>query len=65
MAAAVIVMLQANDQTNVQFRDHASSSFNATSMNSLSGGFMPRPAACPQVEGIGRSSAFGMRSTSS
>jgi hypothetical protein len=44
---------------------YASSAFNAASMNALSAGFTPRPAACPQIEGIGRNSAFGICATSS
>jgi hypothetical protein len=38
---------------------YASNVFNAASMNALSGGFTPSPAACPQIEGIGRNSALG------
>jgi hypothetical protein len=44
---------------------YASNSLNAVSMNSLSEGFTPNPAAWPQIEGIGRSSALGISSTSS
>ena len=44
---------------------YASSVFNAASMNALSAGFTPSPAACPQIAGIGRNSAFGICATSS
>ena len=42
-----------------------SSSFSAASMNALSGGLTPKAAACPQIEGIGRNTAFGICATSS
>jgi hypothetical protein len=46
-------------------KNYLSNSLRVMSINSLSVGFIPNPAACPQMEGIGRSSAFGIISTSS
>src|SRR5208337_502601 len=46
-------------------RHPANNSRSAASMNSSSGGFTPKAAPCPQMEGIGRSSAFGIWATSS
>ncbi|HVA68946.1 MAG TPA: hypothetical protein VNF45_06505, partial [Candidatus Binataceae bacterium] len=40
------------------YRGYASNSFTAASLNSLSEGFRPKPAQCPHIDGIGRSSAF-------
>ena len=42
-----------------------SKSRSAASMKELSAGFPPSPVACPQIDGIGRSSAFGICATSS
>jgi hypothetical protein len=39
----------------------ASNSLRASSMNLVSTGLIPPPAKCPQIDGIGRKVALGMR----